>query len=243
MVNYLHIFWIYRSLWFLYYLLIFYAIVLICHAIYKQFFKELGFNHLIILIALFFIFDFFIVLYFPNPFMIIPFNLTIDLTTFFIYFSFFLFGWINSGNNANLNSLGQAGWLLLLIAILLIFPSFIWATQGKGLISTNVTFNFIMTVSYLLSAWFITLGMLGIYYRWITGYSAVLRYVTDAAYWLYLTQVPVVLIVQAYFTFLHLPLVFKLLYVYLISILIMILSYALLVRRTFIGVVLNGERK
>lgn len=230
-------------LWFLYYLLFFYAITLICHVVYKKIFKEFVCNYPWLIILLFFIFDFLILLLHPNPLMTPPFNLSIDLATFCVYLNFFLFGWIYSTDKNNVEILSRIGWLMLLIGFLIVFPSFIWFSQKQRLLQSDLALKYLMMFSYLLSAWVITLGMLGVYYRWMTGYSQILRYVADASYWLYLIQVPIVLILQTYFTFFYLPLIFKLLYVYLISVIIMGLSYALFVRKTFIGIMLNGERK
>lgn len=96
--------------------------------------------------------------------------------------------------------------------------------------------------AYMIAVWFWSFGLIGAAVRFLSGVSPVRRYLADSSYWLYLMHVPVLLFFHVMFD----PLDWHWSVKYLLSIAgtvpILLLSYHYLVRSTFIGVTLNGRR-
>src|SRR5690606_21035444 len=78
--------------------------------------------------------------------------------------------------------------------------------------------------------------------RFLSGYSAVRRYLADASYWIYIVHLPLVMVGQVLMLDAPLPWWGKLTGVVLGVMAVSLLSYELLVRHTFIGKALNGRR-
>ena len=68
------------------------------------------------------------------------------------------------------------------------------------------------------------------------------RYIADSSYWLYLIHLPLIMALQAATAKLDLPAEVKILIVLGVAFPLMFASYQLMVRRTFIGAILNGRR-
>ena len=78
--------------------------------------------------------------------------------------------------------------------------------------------------------------------RFLSGYSAVRRYLADASYWVYLVHVPLVLVGQVLMLDAPLPWWGKLGGIVLGVMAVALISYELMVRHTFVGRFLNGRR-
>lgn len=78
--------------------------------------------------------------------------------------------------------------------------------------------------------------------RFLSGFSAVRRYLADASYWIYIVHLPLVMVGQVLMLDLALPWWGKLAGVVLGVMAVSLISYELLVRHTFIGKGLNGRR-
>ena len=96
--------------------------------------------------------------------------------------------------------------------------------------------------SYAVALWSWSLGLTGLALRFLAGFSAVRRYIADASYWLYLIHLPIVLVLQILLSQLMWPWWVKFPLILAVGFPIMFVSYHYLVRRTFIGTVLNGRR-
>ena len=73
--------------------------------------------------------------------------------------------------------------------------------------------------------------------------SAVARYIADSSYWLYLIHLPIVMAMQVWVLDWSWPAYAKYAFILGTSVPVMLLSYQVLVRYTFIGSLLNGPRK
>jgi len=73
--------------------------------------------------------------------------------------------------------------------------------------------------------------------------SRLVRYVADASYWIYLIHLPIVLWLQIAFAELQLHWLIKLVSISAITIVLSIIIYDGLIRSTFVGAALNGQRK
>ncbi|MBX9625309.1 MAG: acyltransferase family protein [Gemmataceae bacterium] len=91
-------------------------------------------------------------------------------------------------------------------------------------------------------AWAATFGLFGLF-RWALGreYRAV-RYLSDSAYWLYLVHLPLVVLAQAWVREWEYPAWAKFWGICLGVTAVLLVAYQLLVRHTYVGVILNGRR-
>ncbi len=96
--------------------------------------------------------------------------------------------------------------------------------------------------SYALAVWCWNFGLIGLALRFLSGFSAMRRYIADASYWLYLIHLPIMLVLQILVSQLAWPWWIKFPMILAIGFPIMFASYHYLVRGTFIGAVLNGRR-
>jgi peptidoglycan/LPS O-acetylase OafA/YrhL len=85
--------------------------------------------------------------------------------------------------------------------------------------------------------------LIGMALRFGSGYSAARRYLADASYWIYLAHLPLVMALQIAVARTDLPAMVKFPLVLVTVITILLASYHLLVRYSFIGAVLNGRRQ
>jgi peptidoglycan/LPS O-acetylase OafA/YrhL len=85
-------------------------------------------------------------------------------------------------------------------------------------------------------------AFIGIMMTLFAKQSKLITYLSQSSYWLYLIHLPVVLFFQILVFPLPVHWAIKLLLVFIPSFMIMISSYHFLVRRTWMGVLLNGKK-
>lgn len=95
---------------------------------------------------------------------------------------------------------------------------------------------------YALAVWTWTLGLIGAALTFLTRERPAIRYLADASYWIYIIHLPVVMAMQVLVFTLPLPALAKFGIVIAASFLILLASYHLLVRHSWIGKWLNGRR-
>ena len=96
--------------------------------------------------------------------------------------------------------------------------------------------------SYALAIWTTTFAAIGLALRFMSGFSPTRRYLADSSYWLYLIHLPIVIALQVAVSPLSWPWPIKFATILVVALPLMLASYHLLVRYTFIGLVLNGRR-
>jgi peptidoglycan/LPS O-acetylase OafA/YrhL len=151
----------------------------------------------------------------------------------------FGFGWLLH-RQIDLIRILERRWLLnLVVAIVLIAASLglaSWPPPRPDAV------RFAVATAYALAIWTTTFAMIGIALRFLSGFSATRRYLADASYWLYLIHMPIVMALQVAVAPLDWPWPVKFATILLVATPVMLGSYQLLVRHTFIGAVLNGRR-
>lgn len=101
----------------------------------------------------------------------------------------------------------------------------------------------LFAAGYSLGAWCWALGLVGAAARFLDRAHAARRYLADASYWIYLVHLPLVIALQRTMAALAWPWALKFGLMLAAAFALMLASYALLVRPTFIGALLNGRRK
>jgi peptidoglycan/LPS O-acetylase OafA/YrhL len=92
-------------------------------------------------------------------------------------------------------------------------------------------------------AWLMSFGCLGIFRRWMSHPSPRVRWLSDASYWLYLSHLPVLFVLQAPIRSWPVSSYVKFSLTCSLCTILLLLVYHWCVRETWIGVLLNGPRK
>ncbi len=126
------------------------------------------------------------------------------------------------------------GWRWILpLALFLVLPLGL-ATMGDR--STSA----VAQVAY---AWLMSFGMIGLFRRHASGERPAVRYLSDAAYWLYLAHLPLIIAGQALIRTWPAPASLKFLLLCTVVTGLLLIVYQLAVRNTPLGTLLNGPRR
>ncbi len=148
------------------------------------------------------------------------------------YGIFFGFGALYYDANDDEGRLGRRWWFLLPFALLIALPVGLATLPLRG----------VTAVAQVVYAWFMSFGTMGLFRRVLRRERSWVRYISDSSYWLYLTHVPLVIAAQAIVAPWPLPSHVKFVLLLGVVTAILLLSYQLFVRYTWIGLVLNGPR-
>jgi peptidoglycan/LPS O-acetylase OafA/YrhL len=96
--------------------------------------------------------------------------------------------------------------------------------------------------AYALAAWCWLFAFTGAALTFCAGHSTARRYIADASYWIYLVHLPIVMVGQVALSQLPWPWALKYLLVLVFAFPLMLGTYELFVRHSFIGGVLNGRK-
>ena len=147
------------------------------------------------------------------------------------YACFFFFGVATFAAEGLETRLGRRWNLLLPAAVVLLVASL--ATMNDRLLAT------VLQPAY---AWTMSLGLIGLFTRFLARPSATVSWLADASYWMYIVHVPLVMLAQLLVRPWPLPAAAKCLAVMALVMPVLLLSYRYGVRFTAIGRLLNGPR-
>jgi peptidoglycan/LPS O-acetylase OafA/YrhL len=159
-----------------------------------------------------------------------------------IYGGFFVFGWMLSRQRELIPQFARLTWQR-------------WGLAGVG-IATVLLLGGIETdpghpqyfaahvgyaLGYALTMWSLVFLTIGVFKKLCRWPNAVIRYVADSSYWMYLIHLPVVIWLQVAVSELAFHWSLKPAFVSMVTIGVSLLTYDLFVRSTFVGWVLNGH--
>ena len=101
----------------------------------------------------------------------------------------------------------------------------------------------VFSVAYAVMMWSLVLLTIGLFRKWFSHSRPWVRYVADSSYWMYLIHLPVVVALQVAVAELPLSWAIKWPLVSVATVGFSILTYDLMVRSTWIGMILNGRRR
>ena len=153
------------------------------------------------------------------------------------YAIFFGYGAICFGHVGFHRKVGRF-WPIHLFISVVVFLTALSLMEGKDL---EFCYEIISLCSSLF-VWLMIFGLIGVFRQFFSGESRKVRFVSDSAYWLYIAHLPLIQVVQIWVSQWPVPIVFKLVFVCLVTIALLLLSYRYLVRYTLIGTMLNGKR-
>jgi glucans biosynthesis protein C len=97
-------------------------------------------------------------------------------------------------------------------------------------------------VFYAIAMMSLSLALMGLGVRFLANASPVVRYLSDASYWMYIAHLPVVMAMQTLLMPLDLHWSIKLVTVNVATCAVLLLAYRYGVRSSWIGLMLNGRR-
>lgn len=159
------------------------------------------------------------------------------------YFTAFGFGWLLHRQSGLMNIWARRWPFHLALAILLTADCLRMAGVVPHVTPSPIgPQRLLYSALYSLATWNWTLAAIGLALKYLSKESPVRRYIADSSYWLYLIHLPIVMLLQAMVAKLNAPAEVKILIVLGVAFPLMFASYQLMVRRSFIGAILNGRR-
>jgi glucans biosynthesis protein C len=244
-------------LWFLYYLLIFYAFTLTGRAIIVGWIDSPGIlprmtDRVIRLLLNSYAAPFVLAapiaacLYITHPVWVIPmpeFGLTPQPSAIIEFGTAFLFGWLLHRQVDLLSALARRWSLNAAFAISATAAA--WMSVGAPLAfdaQVPSSVRLIYALVYAVAIWTWVCAIIGFAVRYCIRPHASIRYVADSSYWMYLVHAPLVLALQTLVMYWPGTWLVKFPFILLLAFSLLLLSYRYLVRFTFLGAVLNGRR-
>jgi glucans biosynthesis protein C len=162
----------------------------------------------------------------------------------FVFGFVFGVGWLIDRQRALLERL-QHGWMLrLLVGVVCTLACLVLAATEFGLrVEHDPWWRLLYALAYALALIGWTLGLVGAGVRWLAAPSPSVRYLADASYWMYIAHLPLVMALQTAWVHVVAPWWLKFAAVVLVACALLLWSYKLWVRPTWIGALLNGSRR
>lgn len=156
-----------------------------------------------------------------------------DWRTFLFYFFFYGFGWVLFKSKAHLDTFKRFDWLFIGAAVLTITVAF--------LLSPSLSFEMKILLNSV-SVWLFIFGITGLFLRYGSQHSHLMRYNSDSSYWIYLVHLTIMVLLPGIIKDWQVSVYLKALFVFLTTSFICLVTYHYLVRATFIGKFLNGRK-
>jgi glucan biosynthesis protein C len=248
----------FMHLWFLYLLLWLYGIALVMRVVWQRFATYGGQTRLErllqrvlatplaalpmaapVALALFLTPDWIVILGVPTPgYTLIP-----PAGPLFIYAYVFGIGWAIGQQRSLLDALSRHWPWHLLLGVAGAFVALVSATTHPALVPiTAPGAKAVYAIAYAVGLSGGTLAFVGLGLRFFSAPSARVRYLADASYWIYIAHLPLVMALQAAVMLAPWHWSIKYIGINLVATALLLASYQLLVRRTWVGLWLNGKR-
>jgi peptidoglycan/LPS O-acetylase OafA/YrhL len=155
-----------------------------------------------------------------------------DLNTFTYYQFFYIIGWILFKSKELLDEMKRLDWLSTIAGMGLFSIYFYWIND----------FNIMSAILIKsVTVWCLIFGITGLFIRYASNHSRVMRYISDASYWVYLIHLSFTAILPSFIMDWPIPSTLKFVVVMLTTFFICFVTYHYFVRSTFIGKFLNGR--
>ena len=160
------------------------------------------------------------------------------------YGGLFLFGWILHRSKGLIEKFAQLSLGRLTVCVISICATLMLTRYQSNpghpqFKLMHIGFSF----TYAMMMWSLVSQSIGLFKRYFDKPGAVVRYIADASYWIYLVHLPIVVWLQIAFAELEFHWSLKLISISVITVGISIVMYDLFVRSTWIGKILNGGKR
>ena len=157
-----------------------------------------------------------------------------DFNTFIYFFYFYIIGWVLFKSKHLLRTFMVADRIYVVLGLLILNPLLLIISP-----SLNFEINVVLASTTL---WINIFGITGLFIRYTSNYSSLMRYISDASYWVYLIHLPITVIIPSLIVNWPLHAFIKMLFVTICTSIICFTTYHYFVRNTFIGQFLNGRK-
>ncbi len=224
-------------LWFLYYLMMFSIFTPILFKFLNGLFPQRFFNKIIsnkyISIALLSIITSIIIYFSGKTWIDASISFIPNPHTFIFHLFFYVFGWMLFISKKFIECFSKSGWKEIIFSTLIFSILFFWYESYNSLLIILIN---------SLAAWGFCFGFIGVFIRFLNKENALLKYVCDSSYWIYLLHLPLTLYLPGLLINYSISIGLKFFIVVSITLFICLLTYHFFVRRTFIGMFLNGRK-
>jgi glucan biosynthesis protein C len=152
----------------------------------------------------------------------------------------FVFGWLLYVNADLIGTLRRRCWPYALAALVPI--AFYLRLVPLPADLAAAAFFAVRCAIHSLALWLLIFAILGLFDRYLSGYSRTMRYVCDSSYFLYLAHMPVLLVFQVMLLQVDIGPLSKIPIALAATVAVLLVMYRYGVRPTVIGAVLNGRR-
>lgn len=160
------------------------------------------------------------------------------------YLAAFVAGWLLARDPAALGRVARGRFVLLAAALAGSgVVLFLTGQLGVGPDQSSTGIARLTAIVAGLAAWAWAYALLGLCVTYLDSDRPSVRYLADASYWMYLMHLPLIVALEAPLTDLTWPMPVKLVLVLGVGTAVLLLSYDLFVRSTWIGRWLNGRRR
>jgi hypothetical protein len=156
------------------------------------------------------------------------------------YGVFFTFGWLLCQRRDVMDRFG-AHWKAPLAAGVVASVAYLFTGVARP-IADPLTLHVVTVALCGLSMWFLIFGIVGAFVSLMDRPRRIVRYFSDAAYWMYLVHFPLTIWIPGLLATAPLPAAVKFAVVLLTTTAVTLTTYHLFVRSTAIGALLNGRR-
>jgi fucose 4-O-acetylase-like acetyltransferase len=108
--------------------------------------------------------------------------------------------------------------------------------------SEIIWYHFLSNLGQLFFAWLMIFGFIGFFRRFFSKENKRVRYISDASYWIYIAHMPLIMALQFWVSKWPYSSFLKFLFIFTITLGILILIYESAIRYTWVGTMLNGKR-
>ena len=158
------------------------------------------------------------------------------------YGTAFAFGWQLHRAPELIDRIARRWWVYGLSAILGTVLCLTMVGMTPVLTPTTGREHPLYLLCYLLTGWSWSFALIGAARTFLHAENPVIRYLSDASYWIYIAHLPIVMAMQVLVLKVQAPAFAKFGLVTTGSFLILFASYHLLVRHSWLGAWLNGHR-
>lgn len=171
-------------------------------------------------------------------------SLRLHLPVLAVYGGFFATGWLFGRHADALVAFGRiTAWKVLLFVAGLVASVKLSEIQGDPGHPHFMAAHIGFVLGYAAMMWTLVALTLGVFRKFFSAPRPAIRYVADSSYWMYLVHLPVVVWLQVAVAEWPMHWTLKLAFVSGATIALALLSYDLLVRATWLGRLLNGRRR
>jgi len=160
-----------------------------------------------------------------------------------IYGGFFAFGWLLERQRGLLDEFSRLTlWRVVQAGIGITAILLLGGIERDPAHTYYVTAHVAFAAGYAMTMWSLVFLTIGLFHKLCPQPNALVRYVADSSYWMYLIHLPLVIWLQVAFAELPFNWLLKLATISAIAVVIALVTYDLFARSTFIGWLLNGRR-